>query len=99
MAQPIVWHPRAVADLRDIAGFIERDSLRHAVRTVATIVRRVERLSVFPRLGRVVPEFRRPEIRELIWRSYRIVYHLTGSQVQILAVVHGARRIEDLLDF
>jgi plasmid stabilization system protein ParE len=28
----------------------------------------------FPERGRMVPEFRRPELREIIFRSYRILY-------------------------
>jgi toxin ParE1/3/4 len=42
--------------------------------------------------GRVVPELARPTIREVIDGAYRIVYRVTPDALQILAVVHGARR-------
>ena len=39
----------------------------------------------------VVPEVGRPEIREVIVYSYRIIYRYTGDDVVILTVHHGAR--------
>lgn len=46
-----------------------------------------------PRSGRIVPEFENPELREVIYGNYRIVYRVIGSNedIEILAVVHGAR--------
>jgi plasmid stabilization system protein ParE len=38
------------------------------------------------------PELARPTIREVIEGAYRVVYRVTPDAVQILAVVHGARR-------
>jgi toxin ParE1/3/4 len=59
------------------------------------VVRRVldatERLTAFPRSGRRVPEFSRDDLREVIMDPYRIIYRVTGDQVEIAAVRHGAR--------
>jgi plasmid stabilization system protein ParE len=33
-------------------------------------------LADFPEIGRMVPEFRQPNLREIICRSYRIIYRL-----------------------
>ena len=38
-----------------------------------------------------MPEVRSKDIRELLFSSYRIVYHVGRDRVQIVAVVHGAR--------
>ena len=42
-------------------------------------------------MGRVVPEYRREDLRELIVRSYRLVYLVRGAEVIVIRVVHGAR--------
>ena len=55
----------------------------------------MERLTDFPRSGRVVPEFERSDIRELIVQSYRIVYRVRGEDVEILTVHHGARLLRE----
>lgn len=46
---------------------------------------------ISPRIGRVVPEFDDPAIRELIVQKYRIIYRVTDHSVTIAAVIHGAR--------
>jgi plasmid stabilization system protein ParE len=51
----------------------------------------VERLAVFPESGRIVPEFRDPALREVLWRNYRIVYRCRSRCVEIVTVFHGAR--------
>jgi plasmid stabilization system protein ParE len=48
-----------------------------------------------PFCGRVVPELDNPELREVIYGNYRIIYRVVGKDqnVQIIAVVHGAREL------
>lgn len=60
------------------------------------IVESVERLEEFPRSGRMVPEVAQEDYREVILGAYRIVYRLTGNQVEILTVHHSARLFPDL---
>lgn len=88
----IRWTHRARADLAAIRVFISRDSPHYARVMVGRIIGATERLSDFPESGRQVPEFERPDLREVILRPYRIVYRLVGSeQVHILTVHHGSR--------
>lgn len=42
-------------------------------------------------IGRVVPEAQGENIREMLYRSYRIIYRLVGERVDMLAVIHGSR--------
>jgi toxin ParE1/3/4 len=44
-----------------------------------------------PQIGRIVPEVTRPDLREVIFRGYRIVYFVQDNEVVILRVVHGSR--------
>ena len=37
----------------------------------------------------MVPEMENPALREIIYGSYRIIYELDNSDVQILTVIHG----------
>ena len=39
----------------------------------------------------MVPEYERNEIREVIEGRYRIIYLVGPEQVEVLAVIHGAR--------
>jgi plasmid stabilization system protein ParE len=86
------WTVGAVADLQAIHDFIARDSARYATAVCGAIVDTVDRLIAFPLQGRIVPEWQRPELRELLQGAYRIVYRVRSTDVvEILTVFHGAR--------
>jgi plasmid stabilization system protein ParE len=88
---PIIWSPQAIDDVLGIQTYIRADSERYADLVVRRIVSSVEQLSLFPQSGRIVPERRDPEIREVILRPYRVVYRHRGSVVEIVTVFRGTR--------
>jgi toxin ParE1/3/4 len=88
----IVWSASAVRDLTDIAAFIARTSPRYASLVTQRLIAAVGRLEQFPESGRVVPELAEPRVREVIHGSYRIVYELRDSRVEILTVFRASRR-------
>ncbi|OGR82511.1 MAG: plasmid stabilization protein [Elusimicrobia bacterium RIFCSPLOWO2_01_FULL_54_10] len=93
MAQ-VRWTPQASEDLESIAQFIAKDSTYYVRLFVVDVFRAVERLSSFPKSGRIVPEMHVPSIRELLLGNYRIVYRLKGNLVELLTVYHGARLLD-----
>ena len=91
MAQRVVWSPRALTDLEEIATFIGSDSPSYAKAVVRRIVNLTRSLRKFPRSGRVVPELGDKRLRELFAYSYRVIYRVQEREVLIVAVVHGRR--------
>lgn len=60
------WTLGAQHDLQGIVEYIGQDSPSFAAATAARIVKAVRKLRTHPRLGRTVPEYDDPAIRELI---------------------------------
>jgi toxin ParE1/3/4 len=60
-------------------------------RLVAEIFERVDALADHPDLGRIVPEFGQPFLRELIHPPFRIVYRRDPPRVRILRVWRSER--------
>ena len=88
----ITWSGEAGENLVDIEEFIARDSVERAIRFVDALIDHAEAiLSDNPRSVRSVPEIGSPDIRELIYRGYRIVYRLNGDYIEILTVFEGHR--------
>ena len=48
-------------------------------------------LATLPERGRVVPELGQPGIREIIFKSYRIVYRVRAGLVEVIRFWHTAR--------
>jgi len=72
----IVWSEEALKDIEEIISFISKDSELYAVNFSSKIISAVETLKVLPEIGRIVPEYGDPKIREIIYRNYRIVYQI-----------------------
>jgi toxin ParE1/3/4 len=84
--------PRAERDLQAIASFIARRSTPAiAERFGNHLIDRALTLATMPERGRIVPELGNPEIREIIFKSYRIVYRIRPARVEIIRFWHSAR--------
>lgn len=46
--------------------------------------------------GRVVPEWRQQDMRELFVGNYRLIYRVSDKMVHVVGIVHGARDLETL---
>ena len=88
----VTWSREAGENLVDIEEFIARDSVERAIRFVDALIDYAEALLADnPKSGRSVPEIGNPDIRELIYQGYRIVYRLNGDSIEIFTVFEGHR--------
>jgi plasmid stabilization system protein ParE len=82
----------AVADLDEIlAYYADQQVPEIGARIVGEIVAKVETLQTNPDMGRVVPEFGRENLRELIHPPFRIVYRRDRSRVRIVRIWRSER--------
>jgi len=85
----IVWSPLAVDRASEIAGYIAQDKPSAAEKWIETVFSKVEQLKSAPELGRIVPEIRNNQFRELIYGNYRVIYRIEAEQISILTIRHG----------
>jgi addiction module RelE/StbE family toxin len=90
------WTDIAVKNLADIGDYIGKDSIKYAKIVVKNLFVSTNILKRHPRIGRMIPEFNNPTIRELIRGNYRIVYWLIDEKhIDIITIHHGARLFEN----
>jgi len=87
----IIWSPLAVQRMTEIADYISRDNPTTAVNWAKAVFEKIENIVEFPYMERVVPEADRNEIRELIFKNYRIIYRVEIDHISILTIRHGRR--------
>jgi toxin ParE1/3/4 len=82
----------AVADLEAIRHWYTEQGVPDVGnRFVEAIVERVGTLRNHPKMGRIVPEFDQPFLRELIHPPFRIVYRCDPNAVRIVRVWRSER--------
>lgn len=89
----VVWTETTQRHLDSIYDYIAKDSKYYALKTVDNLTRRSIQIGEFPLSGRMVSEIEAQNIREVIEGNYRIIYHITPNQIDVLAVLHSAQDI------
>lgn len=85
----------ALADLESIrAWYAERGVPEVGERLLGEIVAGIEALADHPDLGRIVPEFDQPFLRELIRPPFRIVYRRDPKHVRVVRVWRSERLLD-----
>jgi toxin ParE1/3/4 len=87
----IIVAPLAQTDIDEIWDYIARDSTLNADRFVEAIERRFGLLADNPGLG-VARDDLRPGLRLLVYARYLIYYRPIHGGIEVVRVVHGARR-------
>ena len=98
MRKKIIKSKLSLIDLEAIIEYYYPLNKKTARRYYKEILSRIKKLTLFPRIGRIVPEFEEEfydRYREIIYENYRIVYRINTDKIFILRIIDGRR----LLDF
>jgi toxin ParE1/3/4 len=88
----LIWTQEALEKLIEIETFIATDNPERAKTFIDELIEYTEqKLPDNPLLGRMVPETANSEIRELLYRKYRLVYRVRPKIIEILTVFEGHR--------
>ena len=90
----VKWTEHAKRQLRHIHDYIAQDSSLYAKRVTQELVYKTIGLDEFPRLGHMIPELNEDSIRELSLYSYRIIYEIKPTHINVLAVIHKRRDVQ-----
>ena len=90
----IKWTHQALSDLNSIYEYIANDSRKYAKIQVIKLRSRTHILKSNPYVGKLVPELRRENLRELIEGNYRIIYNLIDTnKINIITIHHTSREL------
>jgi addiction module RelE/StbE family toxin len=94
MGCQVIWTDEAIADLRQLVAFIAHDNPAAAVKLGEELTRKSMLPAEHPCLGRRLRKPKRDTLRELIVRSYRLIYEIDDQArtVRVRVLWHGARQ-------
>jgi addiction module RelE/StbE family toxin len=88
------WRERALDDVENLRDYIASDNTFYAEVFINRIIDVAEKLIKYPKMGRIVPEYGDDNIREVLYRDYRIIYEIMNGELYIVTVIHGSRRLD-----
>lgn len=90
----IITEKHAQQELIQIKWYIAQDSEFYANKTVNEINKRIENLLFFTEMGKVINKKR--NIRQIIYKSYKILNKFDSENIYILHIIHHSRDISNL---
>lgn len=91
----IILTDRFLTRVEECTDYIALDHVPTAIEWAESVFDLCQKLSDQPESGRIVPEFKRPEIRELIHGNYRLIYELKTNQIDMLTIWHTRQMLPD----
>ncbi len=88
----IEFSPKSEDDIRMIIEYYRKLNLSTARRYYLGIIEIIEKLVVYPKMGRPVPEFIDifyDKYRELIYENFRIMYRIEDRKIIIIRIIDG----------
>lgn len=89
----VIWTARSLKDLEEIGEYISRDSASYARLTLEKLIDTTGLLEKNLQIGRIVPEIKQRDIREIITGNYRIIYQTKEKQYAYILTVHHSSRL------
>jgi toxin ParE1/3/4 len=84
----VIFTDQFLDRVEECTDYIAIDNVPAAIKWARGVFEQCPKLSNQPESGRIVPEFRRPEIREIIHGFYRLVYEVKPNQIDMLTIWH-----------
>jgi toxin ParE1/3/4 len=84
----LIWSETAIRDLNSIAEYIAVDSEYAAQKFVQELINKANILLLHPGKGRPIPEDIPGNYRQILHKSYRIIYKIRKSDIVISSVYH-----------
>lgn len=91
----VYWTATSKEDLKNICNIFQSNS---AKKLKNHLLDYISLLEIFPFIGRKVPELNEDNIRELIFRKYRIIYKIKNKNIFISQIVHSSKQFFNIKD-
>jgi toxin ParE1/3/4 len=84
----VIWTLNAINDLISIGEYISQDSEYAAQKFVKELIGKAVTLAPHPLKGRPIPEKIPGGYRQILHKSYRIIYRLENEKIFISSIYH-----------
>ena len=89
----INWSKLATADYDSLLNYYQEIAPKFAIILAKKIYFLIDNLKKFPRIGRIIPEMENENLREIIYRNFRIIYRIKGNDIEIVRIIHSSRKL------
>lgn len=90
----VAWSYVALGNLIETNKYISSENPEAARKVINDIFETGNKIKEFPNKGRIVPEIRRNNVREVFCLEYRIIYRIESRRIFILTIRHMKQKLK-----
>jgi len=90
----VAWSYVALGNLIETNKYIASENPEAERKVINDIFEAGNKIKAFQEKGRIVPELRRKNVREVFCYEYRIIYRIESKRIFILTVLHMKQRLK-----
>jgi len=90
----VAWSYVAIGNLIETNRYISSENPEAARKVINDIFETGNKIKEFPNKGRLVPEIRRNNVREVFCLEYRIIYRIESRRIFILTIRHMKQKLK-----
>jgi len=90
----VAWVYVAIGNLIETNRYISSENPEAARKVINDIFETGNKIKEFPNKGRLVPEIRRNNVREVFCLEYRIIYRIESRRIFILTIRHMKQKLK-----
>lgn len=91
----VVWSDFAISNLNEISSYYtKKESIELSKNIIKEILTATKSLSLFPNVGRIVPEYDDNSIREIFIYKFKIIYEIKINKIEILFIAHMSKNFK-----
>ncbi|MHB1013182.1 MAG: type II toxin-antitoxin system RelE/ParE family toxin [Desulfobacteria bacterium] len=90
----VAWSYVAPGNIIETNKYIASENPDPARKEINDIFEAGNKIKAFPEKGRIVPELRRKNVREVFCYEYRIIYRIESKRIFVLTVLHMKQQLK-----
>jgi plasmid stabilization system protein ParE len=90
----VAWSYVALGNLIETNKYIASENPEAARKVINDIFEAGNKIKASPEKGRIVPELRRKNAREVFCCEYRIIYRTESKRIFVLTILHMKQRLK-----
>lgn len=94
----VKWTDNAISSITDFIDYARASTENIAKEYMSKLIDYVDILNTMPKLGKVLENnYFKYELRQIVYKSHKIIYYQNAEDIIILAVIHSKMDIDVIL--
>ena len=95
----VIWQEEAREDLKEYSRKSRMQTTEKIQNYISDLIEYVDLLGNNPCMGKLFYTYRNIDVRQLLFKMHRIIYHIENDEIIIVKIIHTSRDIDNVIKY